>query len=335
MVKKLIVAALLGCALAALGAAGWFYAQLGAAHAPALAVELMIPKGVASGRIAAMLSDADVIASPLAFRLKLRLDGNGGRLRSGLYRFAGPATIDTVIGRLLRGDVMRFRVTVPEGLRTDEVLRLLADKTATNLSDWQAALGAIFPNDAEGRLLPETYQYTKPLRIRPMLKAMADAQQRILAELSEDPAERDRLRIIASIIEKETMIARERPLVAAVIRNRLRRGMPLQMDPTVIYGIWRTTGSFSGNLHKRDLSRDTPWSTYTRRGLPPTPICNPGAASLRAAAAPADVPYLYFVADGSGGHRFAATLAEHQVNVARWVRMDRRRQHQLRTKGRP
>jgi len=107
----------------------------------------------------------------------------------------------------------------------------------------------------------------------------------------------------------------------------LKKGMALQMDPTVIYGIWRTKGQFSGNIHKKDLRTDTPWSTYTRKGLPPTPICNPGAASLRAAAAPANVPFLYFVADGSGGHQFAATLADHQANVARWVEMDRRRQH--------
>jgi len=207
------------------------------------------------------------------------------------------------------------------------VLQLLAEKTGTLLHDWQAAIKILLEEDPEGRLLPETYQYTRPIRITRMLKSMLDAQQKILAELSSDPAVRNKIRIMASIIEKETMLARERPLVAAVIRNRLQKGMPLQMDPTVIYGIWKTTGSFSGNIHKKDLSADTPWSTYTRKGLPPTPICNPGEASLRAAAAPADVPFLYFVADGSGGHQFAATLADHQANVARWVRMERQRQH--------
>ncbi len=325
--KKLIILFLLAGLLLAGAAVGWFYMQTSARHGPQQAVQVMIPKGASSIKIASLLKQQDVIASPLAFRLQLRLDGNGARLRSGLYRFKQAATMAQVIARLARGDVMQFKVTVPEGLRTDEVLRLLAEKTGTDEKGWQTAIKKLFPVDAEGRLLPETYQYTKPVRIEQMLKSMADAQQKILAELSEYAPVQNKLRIMASIIEKETMIAKERPFVAAVIRNRLQKGMALQMDPTVIYGIWRTKGQFSGNIHKKDLRTDTPWSTYTRKGLPPTPICNPGEASLTAAASPANVPFLYFVADGSGGHQFAATLADHQANVARWVEMDRRRQH--------
>jgi len=323
--KKLILI-FAGAGLLLAGAAvGWFYMQTGAMHAPQQAVDVMIPKGVSTVKIAHILEQNDVITSLHVFRLKVRLDGVGSRLRSGLYRFEKPATMAQVITRLERGDVMHFSVTVPEGLRTKEIIHLLAEKTGTDEKRWQAEVKKMFPVDAEGRLLPETYQYTKPVRIEQMLQSMADAQQRILAELSEYAPVQNKLRIMASIIEKETMLAKERPLVAAVIRNRLQKGMALQMDPTVIYGIWRTTGSFSGNIHKKDLSTDTPWSTYTRKGLPPTPICNPGAASLNAAAAPANVPFLYFVADGSGGHQFAATLADHQANVARWVRMERRR----------
>jgi len=325
--KKLMIIFMGAGVLLAGAAISWFYLQTSARHGPQQAVQVMIPKGASSMQIAQLLKQHDVIASKLAFRLQLRLDGNGSRLRSGLYRFEQATTMTQVIARLARGDVMRFRVTVPEGLRTDEVLRLLAEKTGTDDKVWQAAIKKLFPVDAEGRLLPETYQYTQPVRIKQMLKSMVQAQQKILAELSAYPAVQNKLRIMASIIEKETSIAKERSLVAAVIRNRLQKGMALQMDPTVIYGIWRTKGQFSGNLHKKDLSTDTPWSTYTRKGLPPTPICNPGEASLRAAAAPADVPFLYFVADGSGGHQFAATLADHQANVARWVEMDRRRQH--------
>ena len=325
--KKLSIAVLLVVLLSVTGGVLWFHTQTGEAHGPQQAVEIMIPKGANSTKITHMLAQHGVIVSELAFRLKLRMDGNGGRLRSGLYRFEQAATMAQVIARLARGDVMQFKVTVPEGLRTDEVLHLLAEKTGTHEKDWQAAIKKLFPVDAEGRLLPETYQYTKPVRMQQMLKSMADAQQKILSELSEYAPVQNKLRIMASIIEKETMIAKERPFVAAVIRNRLQKGMALQMDPTVIYGIWRTKGQFSGNIHKKDLRTDTPWSTYTRKGLPPTPICNPGAASLRAAAAPANVPFLYFVADGSGGHQFAATLADHQANVARWVEMDRKRQH--------
>jgi UPF0755 protein len=327
MVKKVILLVLLAGVVTAVALFGWFSTQTGALHAPAQAVQIIIPKGASSAKIADILKQHDVIVSALVFHLKLRLDGNGGFLRSGLYRFARPATMAQVIERLQRGDVMHFKVTVPEGLRTDEVIHLLAEKTATDEKLWQAAIKKMFPVEAEGRLLPETYQYTKPVRIGQMLKSMVDAQQKILDELSEYAPVKKKLRVMASIIEKETMLAKERPLVAAVIRNRLKKGMPLQMDPTVIYGIWRTTGSFSGNIHKKDLSTDTPWSTYTRKGLPPTPICNPGTASLRAAAAPANVPFLYFVADGSGGHQFAATLADHQTNVARWVRLERQRQN--------
>ena len=154
---------------------------------------------------------------------------------------------------------------------------------------------------------------------------MIKAQRVVLNALSSDPTVQERLRITASIIEKETMIDHERPLVSAVIRNRLVKRMPLQMDPTVIYGIWKTTGTFSGDIRKRDLSADTPWNTYTRRGLPPTPIGNPGAASLRAAATPADVDYLFFVADGTGGHKFAATHEGHLANVEQWIRIERQK----------
>ncbi|MBL4776033.1 MAG: endolytic transglycosylase MltG, partial [Mariprofundus sp.] len=223
------------------------------------------------------------------------------------------------------GDVMRFQVTVPEGLRTDEVLRLLAQRTSSHVNDWQAALKKLLPNEDEGRLLPETYQYNKPVQMAQMLKSMLDAQDEIMAELSSDANQIQRLRIMASIIEKETRMANERALVAAVIRNRLHKRMPLQMDPTVIYGLWKTTGSFSGNIHKKDLKTDTPWNTYTNRGLPPTAIGNPGEASLRAAAAPADSPFLFFVADGTGGHQFATTLADHQANVARWLKLERKK----------
>ncbi len=326
MMKKLFLLLLTGGLLLVAVVIGWFYVQTGAIHAPQQAAQVMIPKGVGAIKIAQLLEQHDIIVSSRVFRLKVRLDGNGGRLRSGLYRFDQPATMAQIIARLEQGDVMHFQVTVPEGLRTDEVLHLLAEKTGTDIKTWQAAIKKLLPENTEGRLLPETYQYTRPVRIEQMLKSMVDGQRKILTELSSDTAVQNKLRIMASIIEKETMIAKERPLVAAVIRNRLQKGMPLQMDPTVIYGIWKTTGSFSGNIHRKDLSTDTPWSTYTRKGLPPTPISNPGVASLRAAAAPADVPFLYFVADGSGGHQFAATLADHQANVARWMRMERQRQ---------
>ena len=306
-------------------AAGWLYMQVKSELKPPQSVALMIPHGSSAIKIARLLQQKHVISSQYVFRLLVRINNVGNSLRSGLYHFEQPASMEQVIARLQRGDVMRFNVTVPEGLRTDEVLNLLADKTATDVADWQAALKLLLPANDEGRLLPETYQYSKPIRIKRMLQTMLDAQTKIMTGLSKKSDEQQRLRIMASIIEKETRLEKERPWVAAVIRNRLKRGMPLQMDPTVIYGLWKRDGHFSGNIRKKDLSAHTPWNTYTNRGLPPTPVGNPGAASLRAAAAPADVTYLFFVADGTGGHQFATTLAEHNANVARWVKMERKK----------
>lgn len=320
--RKLVVVSVIGLLLL-MAPASWLLWQAGSKHAADKPIEIEVPKGASTIKIGKLLYKQHVISSPLAFRLAVRLKGAGAGLRSGLYRFEGPASINDIIARLQQGDVITFNVTVPEGLRTDEILLLLSHKTSVTLDQWQQALKAVITGEAEGRLLPETYQYTKPLKPKLLLQSMINAQKKVLADLSADVSEQDRLRIMASIIEKETMLDHERPLVAAAIRNRLQKGMRLQMDPTVIYGIWRTTGSFSGNIHKKDLSTDTLWNTYTRRGLPPTPIGSPGAASLRAAAAPADVDYLYFVADGTGGHKFAATHDEHLKNVEQWIKIER------------
>jgi len=322
-IKYILLAGLLAGLLLILGAGAWLYVQTHTDKAPAIAVEMIIPNGASSRKIADLLVANGVIDSPLAFRLYTRWRGEAGQLRSGYYRFEGKTNIKQILERLRKGDVIPFQLTVPEGLRTDEVLSLLADKTGLPLSVWQQSLHALLPDDAEGRLLPETYQYTKPIEPSLLFKSMLAAQAVLLKQLAASADDQQKLRIMASIIEKETSFADERPIVAAVIRNRLEKNMPLQMDPTVIYGIWKTRESFSGNIHKQDLMQDTPWNTYTRRGLPPGPIGNPGAASLRAAANPADVDYLYFVADGQGGHVFAATLAEHQANVREWVRIER------------
>jgi len=322
-IKYILLAGLLAGLFLTLGSGVWLYVQTDSDKMTDTAVEMIVPNGASSTKIADLLATKKLIDSPLAFRLYARLRGEAGQLRSGYYRFEGKANIKQILERLRKGDVIPFQLTVPEGLRTDEVLSLLADKTGLPLSVWQQSLHALLPDDAEGRLLPETYQYTKPLEPSLLLKSMLEAQTVLLKQLAASADEQDKLRIMASIIEKETSLAAERPIVAAVIRNRLEKHMPLQMDPTVIYGIWKTRESFSGNIHKQDLTQDTPWNTYTRRGLPPSPIGNPGAASLRAAANPADVDYLYFVADGRGGHAFAATLAEHQANVRDWVKIER------------
>lgn len=318
-----ILAAL--CLLAGAGVV-WGWQQLHRPLTPAQTVFVDIPHGASTKRIAQLLQQQGVIGSARWFELAVRWQGVAAKLASGVYAFRDPASILQVIARLQQGDVAQFQVTIPEGLRNDEILALLAERTGIAPTQWQQALQRVLPGAEEGYLLPETYRYTKPLKAEDLLRQMMAAQHAVLQELTMEEAMWPRLRIMASIIEKETAKAEERALVSAVIHNRLQRGMPLQMDPTVIYGIWKTTGQFSGNIRKHDLAHDTPWNTYTRRGLPPTPICNPGAASLRAAAHPADVDYLYFVADGSGGHAFATTNAEHARNVQRWMRIERQRQ---------
>jgi len=327
VIGKLMIGLVVIVMLFSATAAGWFYWQLDQQVQPQSAVEIVVPAGAGAAHIARQLAAQHVIDSPLAFRLWLKWNDAERTLKSGLYRFDKPESIEGVIHRLQQSDVVQFSVTVPEGLRTDEMLILLAAQTGVDVEQWQQALKQLIKGESEGRLLPETWQYTKPIEPLRILRTMMTAQQKLLDSLTTDAVEQKRLRIMASIIEKETALDRERPLVSAAIANRLRKGMPLQMDPTVIYGIYRTKGSFSGNIHRKDLRADTPWNSYTRKGLPPTPISNPGKASLRAAAAPAAVDYLFFVADGTGGHAFAATLAEHDRNVRQWVKIERSRQH--------
>ena len=309
-----------------LGVIGFFYFQFKVPVHPPEEVMLEIAPGTPSGVIARRLEAAGVIRSARMFRLMARMRGDAGRLQSGEYRFVKPVTLPEVMHRLHKGEVVLHRLTVPEGLRNDEVLNLLAEHTATDAALWREALGTLLDGkESEGLLLPETYTYRKPVRPKAILLDMLNAQRAILQTLQSAWQDENGLRIVASIVEKETAVDTERPLVAAVIRNRLEKRMALQMDPTVIYGLWHEDGNFSGNIRKGDLRRDSPWNTYTRKGLPPTPICNPGAASLRAAADPADVEYLYFVADGSGGHAFASSLEEHNANVQRWMRFERNR----------
>ncbi len=289
---------------------------------------LDIPRGASSKSIAKLLEKKKLIPSAFAFAWWTRLSGKASKLKPGLYHIQGELNTLDIVDILTKGDVLQFKVTVPEGLRTDEMLALLSNKTNSPLQAWQQALHEIVgEQEYEGLFLPETYLYSKPIDPKKVLQQMYDAREKVEATLAQEmhwnSEQIKRNRIIASIVEKETALAKERAWVSAVIHNRLKKNMRLQMDPTVIYGMYRAQGSFDGNIRRKDLKTDTPWNTYTRNGLPPTPICNPGAESLHAAAYPADVDYLYFVADGTGGHAFASTLEEHNANVRKWIRIER------------
>ena len=218
----------------------------------------------------------------------------------------------------------RFRVSLAEGVTSWQVVEAL--KLADFLS------GEVAEVPAEGTLAPESYEVTRGTARGEVLARMAEVQAQRLAEVwanrdeglpIETPEE---ALILASIIEKETGVAEERGTVASVFVNRLREGMRLQTDPTVIYGVTEGRGVLGRGLRQSELRRETPWNTYVIFGLPPTPIANPGLASLRAAVSPEETDLLFFVADGTGGHAFARTLAEHNENVARWREIERQRE---------
>ncbi|MDX8409316.1 MAG: endolytic transglycosylase MltG [Mariprofundales bacterium] len=298
----------------------WSYYILKQPHAVA-AVTVVIPPGTSTRHSIVLLANHRVITHPTLLRIYARW--HNAPVQSGWYHFSGEITSIEALMQLAKGEVMQFSFTIAEGLRSEEIWHHLANQTGLSFVRWQQAGKDL--SITEGTLLPNTWRYTKPIQPQKLLLRMQQAQTEILTSLDADKRQWPRLRTIASIIEKETALDAERPIISAVIANRLRRHMPLQMDPTVIYGIYRRDGHFSGDITRRDLHTDTPWNTYRHQGLPPSPICHPGTASLQAAAQPAFSDALYFVANGHGGHRFATTIAEHQRNVAQWLRG--KRQH--------
>jgi len=279
---------------------------------------IVIASGSSLEQIAMQLQTKKIITSAHIFRLYARWQQQQSKIKAGEYLFDGDLSMIQVLQILVSGKVTQYHVTIAEGLRTAQVLASLARQTNSPIKDWQTAMDSLLGDAQEGYLLPETYNYVKPIKPLIVLQQMMQAQQAIIDGLHvQNPLQ---VRIMASIIEKETAVLAERPIIASVIKNRLKKGMPLQMDPTVIYGLWRTQGSFSGNIHHSDLKRDTPWNSYTRTGLPASPICNPSRSSLRAAAYPLDTQFLFFVANGKGGHTFARSHKQHQRNVRRWLR---------------
>lgn len=279
---------------------------------------VIIESGQGVIEIAQHLQAEGVIASPLLFRAAARLRGIGGSLRAGEYAFPAAISLEDVLRYLLEGETVVRRLTVPEGWTVDAVIALLRDTEGLD--------GTLAATPPEGSILPDTYHYSYGDARQAVLDRMTEAMDRYLADAWEQraadlPLETPRQALtLASIVEKETALPEERPLVAAVFVNRLRRGMKLQADPTVVYGLEREQGPLDRPLTRRDLRIDTPYNTYVIEGLPPGPIANPGREAIRAVLNPADSDYLYFVADGKGGHAFARTLEEHNKNVAEWRR---------------
>ncbi|MBB4210272.1 UPF0755 protein [Rhodothalassium salexigens DSM 2132] len=312
-----LVAVLVTAPLALGGAYWWRLTADGPADA---ATVVLIERGDSVARIAQRLDAAGVVEAPHLFRLAVRVRGAGRQLRAGEYEIPPRASLLGVVDTLVHADPIQRRLTVPEGLTSAAVVALV--RAAPGLR------GTVAQVPAEGALLPETYFYvagdSRTGLVRRMQRAMDQALLDAWAQRAPglDLAGPHEALTLASIVEKETAVAAERARVAAVFHNRLARRMRLQSDPTVIYAV-AGPGGLDRPLSKADLETDHPYNTYTRRGLPPGPIANPGRAALLAAVRPADTDDLYFVADGSGGHAFARTLDAHNANVARWRRLQR------------
>lgn len=289
-----------------------------------------LPSGTTTKAILAALEREGVVRSRHLAGAALRILFPGKSLKAGEYRFEGPRSTEEVLRDLVEGRVVVHRVTVPEGLTAEETFALLAREGLATEADLASLFGkpSTFqgvPEGApslEGFLGPETYLFTRTQGAREIVATLVKTFRRSLPERFEERARalgRTPLEAVtvASLVEKETAVAAERGLVSAVYQNRLKVGMPLQCDPSVVYAL-RRRGLWNGTLTREGLEVDDPYNTYARGGLPPGPIASPGTAALEAAVAPADVPYLYFVAagDGSGAHRFAVTYEEHRANVA-------------------
>ena len=330
--RRLATLALL-LALAVAAAGWWAWRSLNQPYAGFRGERRVNVEPGASGiAILATLDREGVIRDARLARLWLLAQGDPP-LQAGEYLFRSPLTTPEALGKVIRGDVIAHRVTVPEGLTIEET----ADKLVlARLGDRDAFLALMRDpkpiadldsraDDLEGYLFPDSYTFAADTAPKAIVEAMVtNFRKRWRAEVAPKlPADGGRtlreVTTLASIVEKEAKAATERPLIAAVYSNRLERGMGLFADPTIIFALKRL-GRWDGNIRKTDLALDSPYNTYKNAGLPPGPICSPGAGALIAAAAPADVPYLYFVSKNDGTHVFAATLDEHNKNVATWQR---------------
>lgn len=282
----------------------------------------IVARGQGVAEIADSLALEGFIEHPLLFRGAARVTKADRNIHAGEYAFPAYISMKDILGKMARGEVVQRRVTVREGLTSWQVMKLVEQAPGME--------GDIKTPPREGALLPETYSYLLGDTREGMIEQMRKAMDKTVAELWPGRAadlpvktEREAL-VLASIVEKETGVAAERKAVAGVFINRLRMGMPLQSDPTVIYAMTsglvqdEGQGPIGRRLLTRDLQFDSPYNTYKNAGLPPGPICNPGRASIEAVLHPETHDYLYFVADGKGGHAFAKTLDEHNANVAQW-----------------
>jgi UPF0755 protein len=329
MRRAIIILGVLGIA----GLIGWVAYSL---HSPyqgfqAPGVFVDIPKGSSGRTIARLLAEQGAVRDQWTFQMLERYRGRA--LQAGEYYFDHPETEFQIYDTLAAGRVFAISVTIPEGFNTMQIADLLESKNLVPREEFLAAakdpspIKDIAPGapSVEGFLYPATYAFPRHLTARQAIAAMTDhfrAEWNALTATDPLPANRAALQIVtlASLVESETPKPEERPIIAGVFENRLRLGMTLDCDPTVIYALEKE-GRYHGTLTLPDMRVDSPYNTYRHPGLPPGPIANPGDTSLRAALHPSAVNYIYFVADTEGGHMFARTLSEHYRNIARYHRL--------------
>ncbi|HUG54489.1 MAG TPA: endolytic transglycosylase MltG [Vicinamibacteria bacterium] len=293
---------------------------------------LVVPQGAGVLEIGRQLEQLGLVRHPEVFRLLVLSRGETGRLRAGEYSLEGTLSLHQIVDKLVRGDVVRRVVTFPEGKNIEDMARIAATKGIAQ-EDFLAAARDPAPvqdldpvaTDLEGYLFPDTYDLPKgpdpgAQLVARMVRRFRQVMAPELPQVAQSGRTLRQVVTMASIVEVETALPDERPRVAAVFLNRLRRRMPLQTDPTVIYAL-RRAGTYDGNIRRADLDVDSPYNTYRNPGLPPGPIASPGRASLLAVLRPAETRELYFVSRNDGSHVFSETLSEHE----RWVTLYQRR----------
>ncbi len=317
---------------AAIGGGGWWTWQR--LHTPYRGFEgaelfVEIPQGTSTAGIGRRLEEAGVVSDAWTFRVAVWWTGRARALKAGEYRFDEAATPVEVVAQLAEGRVYSRALTFPEGLTLAEMATLFESRGFGPRKDFLQAASDPSPiadlapsaRDLEGYLFPETYLLghaaTAAQLVNQMVSRFRAVWGEVTAARAPDTLTPHQVVALASLVEKETASAEERPFVAAVYRNRLRIGMGLQADPTVVYALSRA-GRYNGNIRRVDLAIDSPYNTYRYPGLPPGPIASPGRAAIEAALAPADVRYLFFVSRNDGSHAFSETLREHNANVRRF-----------------
>jgi len=326
----LVLIVLIGLISAAAGYAGYSRLNERFKGYPDAETFVEIPAGAGPGTIGQRLLDAGVVRDPVTFRAAVWLSGRARDLKAGEYQFDRPLSAFDVVDKLARGDVYKRLITFREGLTVAEMAAVYEESKLGTRADFVAAARDASPirdldpeaKDLEGYLFPETYTLRRDTPARALVEQMTALFEKTMTPAMRESAKAHGLTVreavtLASLVEKETAVPEERPLVAAVYLNRKNIGMAMQADPTVIFALQRS-GQYTGNLRRDDLQFDSPYNTYRYPGLPPGPIAAPGRAALEAAVAPAKVDYLYFVSKNDGSHVFARTLDEHNRNVYEW-----------------